>query len=61
MDELSEYFGGARALGKIQADDSFRDWFKEMSEAVDSLSFNDENFAGISTDLIKYSDQTRYT
>lgn len=31
MDELSEYFGGARALGKIQANESFRDWFKEMS------------------------------
>jgi hypothetical protein len=41
MEELSEYFGGARSLGKIQADESFKEWFKEMSEAIESLEFND--------------------
>lgn len=33
-------------MGKIQADEGFRDWFNDMSEAIDSLSFNDETFAG---------------
>lgn len=31
MQELSEYFGGARGLGKVENDESFKVWFAEMA------------------------------
>lgn len=46
MEELSEYFGGARALGKIQANDEFRDWFKKIADTLDELTYSDSTSAG---------------
>ena len=46
MAELSEYFGGARSLGKIEADENFMGWFKEMAENIDGLTYNDSTYAG---------------
>lgn len=41
MKELSEYFGGARGLGKITNDDSYKLWFAKMSEQIEALNMGD--------------------
>lgn len=32
MNELSEYFGGARGLGKVDNDEGLKVWFSELGK-----------------------------
>ncbi len=46
MEELSEFFGGARSLGKVQPDENFQVWFTEMKTQIGNLTFTDSTYAG---------------
>lgn len=46
MNELSEYFGGLRTLGKIQSDESYKKWFSAMGEQINTLSFDNSTSVG---------------
>ena len=45
LQELSEYFGKAQSLGRLEADDSLQNWFHEMSEAIGGLSYSNSTYA----------------
>lgn len=46
MDDLADYFSGTRALSKVSPDESYKKWFLDMKEQIDSLTYNDSTFAG---------------
>lgn len=45
MKELAQYFGSEKVLAKIQADDSFKIWFTQIGEVIDSISYNNATYA----------------
>ena len=45
MKELAEYFGNEKVLAKIQADDSFKIWFTEMGEVINSIGYSNATYA----------------
>lgn len=46
MNELSEYFGGARGLGKVSNDESLKIWFGELSKKISELTYGDTVYTG---------------
>ncbi|XP_020632450.1 WASH complex subunit 5-like [Orbicella faveolata] len=46
MDELSEVFSGTKPLTRIQKNENLQAWFKEMSNQISSLSYDDSTSAG---------------
>jgi hypothetical protein len=45
MNELAEYFGSEKVLAKIQSDDSFKNWFTEISDVIESIGYNNATYA----------------
>jgi WASH complex subunit strumpellin len=45
LQELSDYYGRAQALGKLEADDSLKSWFEDMSEGVGNISYSNSTYA----------------
>ena len=45
MNELAAYFGSEKVLAKIQADDSFKIWFSEIGEVIESISYTNATYA----------------
>ena len=45
LQELSEYYGRAQALGKLEADESLKSWFEDMAEAVGNISYSNSTYA----------------
>lgn len=46
MDELSEVFSGTKPLTRIQKNENLQAWFKEMSNQISSLNYEDSTSAG---------------
>ncbi|XP_073257126.1 WASH complex subunit 5-like isoform X2 [Porites lutea] len=46
MDELSEVFSGTKPLTRIQKNENLQAWFKEMSNQISSLNYDDSTSAG---------------
>ncbi|XP_020897630.1 WASH complex subunit 5 [Exaiptasia diaphana] len=46
MDELSEVFSGTKPLTRIEKNENLQAWFKEMSNQISSLDYDDSTSAG---------------
>lgn len=45
MKELSAYFGNEQSLGKIQSDESFKQWFDEIGKVIEKINFSNSTYA----------------
>lgn len=46
MEALSNYFGGGASLDDIEANEGYKQWFAEMKQEIEQLSFEDFTYAG---------------
>lgn len=46
MVELAEYFGGARAIVKVEQDENLKKWFLALKDSIEALSYGNSVHAG---------------